>query len=352
MKQLFTISTILLLSSLSFAIDKDKIQINGYVSFEFEKQIEDEGNGDPKGSFDADLFDIVMNFRVSERLRASADFTWEHGSASEDSRGNLALEYGFLEYSVSDFFKVRFGKLFTPFGTYNEIHTAKPAFLSVKEASSTNKPERIIGEKAFRFFPRWGAGIGIRGDSYIAKKNFDYDLMFANGEQDSENPFEQDQNKFKSISGRFRIDLSDYFQIGTSFHFDKPADSLNQKITLQSHGVEMKVQSGNFEIVSEVLVGFRKANGEKVRQTGFFIEPVYYFENGVTPYFRFEFIDANSKIAKDFGTAYIFGANYEFSQGFMFKLENNFVKGEENTSLKDIPNKSYNEIKAAIVLGF
>ena len=80
-------------------IDPDQITINGYTSFEVEKQIEraSEGGGDPNLSFDADLFDLVFNFRVADKIRAAADMSWEHGAATEDGRGNVALEYGFSE---------------------------------------------------------------------------------------------------------------------------------------------------------------------------------------------------------------------------------------------------------------
>ena len=59
------------------------LTINGYASFEFEKMLSDEGRGDPNGSFDADLFDIVINVRPSKRMRVAADLTWEHGAATE-----------------------------------------------------------------------------------------------------------------------------------------------------------------------------------------------------------------------------------------------------------------------------
>ena len=120
-----------------------------------------EGGGDPNGSFDADGFDLGLNFHVSDKVRAATDLTWEHGAATEDNRGNVAVEYAFVEYTVSDLVKVRFGKMFTPFGVYNQIHTAKPTFLSRQGAGATNKPERIVVNAA-RFFPRWGSGIAFR----------------------------------------------------------------------------------------------------------------------------------------------------------------------------------------------
>src|SRR6185503_9424416 len=45
------------------------------------------------------------------------------------------------------------------FSLYNEIHTAKPLFLSVKEPVSTNKIEKM--GSTIRFYPRWGAGLAV-----------------------------------------------------------------------------------------------------------------------------------------------------------------------------------------------
>ena len=40
---------------------------------------------------------------------------------------------------MSDAVKLRAGKMFTPFGIYNEIHTAKPSIIILKEPNPTNK---------------------------------------------------------------------------------------------------------------------------------------------------------------------------------------------------------------------
>ena len=48
----------------------DKIKINGYGSLEFEKQLQENGKGDPNGSFDSDGFDLVLNVLPSERVRS------------------------------------------------------------------------------------------------------------------------------------------------------------------------------------------------------------------------------------------------------------------------------------------
>ena len=56
-------AAVLLTAQESSAQLSDRIRINGYSSFEFEKSISPDGRGDPNGSFDADLFDLVLPAR-------------------------------------------------------------------------------------------------------------------------------------------------------------------------------------------------------------------------------------------------------------------------------------------------
>jgi len=66
----FVVLSLVFISTQSHANQlSDKIQINGYSSFEFEKLLGDEGQGDPNGSFDADLFDLVLNIQATEKLK-------------------------------------------------------------------------------------------------------------------------------------------------------------------------------------------------------------------------------------------------------------------------------------------
>ena len=328
----------------------NNLTINGYSSFEFEKQISEEGNGDPNGSFDADLFDIVVNFQVTDAIRTSADLTWEHGAATEDGRGNVAVEYAFVEYAFNDLFKVRVGKMFTPFGIYNEIHTAKPAFLTVKEPASTNKTERILSN-GFRYFPRWGAGIAVRGDGLIRDHNFSYDVFVSNGDQDVTNPFEEDNNVEKAVTARFRFEPTDSLEIGNSFYYDKrTADSVDH---ITSYGLELRYQTRSWRLLAESAFGWlTPLDGPAVLQVGWYVQPSYEFRNGVSPYVRFEWLDSNRDTPDDQGYDLIVGVNYEVSPGFMLKLENNKYWGGSASSLAQFPGRGYNEVKAAVVLGF
>ncbi len=327
-----------------------KLTINGYSGFEFEKQLDEEGNGDPNGSFDADLFDLVLNFQVTDAIRVSTDLTWEHGAATEDDFGNVAVEYAFVEYAFSDMLKVRVGKMFIPFGIYNEIHTAKPAFLSVKEPASTNKAERIVDD-AFRFYPRWGAGIAVQGDGLIGDRGFSYDLFLSNGDQSETNPFEEDNNGAKAVTGRFRFEPTEALEVGTSFYHDQPdSDGVG---SLTSSGLELRYQARAWKLWAELDFGWLDPEeADEILQVGWYLQPSYEFDNGLTPYFRLERVDPSTDVANDHGYDVIVGVNYEVSGGFMIKFENNYFKGASESSLAGFPGAGYNEIKAAVVLGF
>jgi len=327
-----------------------KLTINGYSGFEFEKQLDEEGNGDPNGSFDADLFDLVLNFQVTDAIRVSTDLTWEHGTATEENFGNVAVEYAFVEYAFSDLMKVRVGKMFIPFGIYNEIHTAKPAFLSVKEPASTNKAERIVDD-AFRFYPRWGAGIAVHGDGLIGDRGFSYDIFLSNGDQSETNPFEEDNNGAKAVTGRFRFEPTEALEVGTSFYHDTPdSDGVG---SLTSSGLELRYQARAWKLWAELDFGWLEPlEGDNILQVGWYLQPSYEFDNGLTPYFRLERVDPSKDVAEDHGYDVIAGLNYEVSGGFMIKIENNYFKGASGSSLAEFPGASYNEIKAAVVLGF
>ena len=347
--------SLVLLSSLGIvqtltAQERDRFSINGYTSFEFEKLIDSEGNGDPNGSFDADLFDLVFNFYPTDKVRVAADITWEHGTATEDGFGNAAIEYGFVEYAVSDLLKVRVGKMFTPFGIFNEIHTAKPAFLTVKEPASTNKTERII-DGAFRFFPRWGVGVALRGDGVLKDKNFSYDLLIANGDQEETNPFEEDNNGAKAITGRFRFEPTETLQIGTSFYYDQVDFGGTDRIV--SDGIELDYQGDYIHVLAELVTGWRRSElGESTHQLGWMVQPSYHFENGMTPYLRVERVDPDLDVDSDHGYDFIVGLNIELSPGFMIKAENNYFRGATESTLSEFPGRGYSEIKMAVVLGF
>jgi hypothetical protein len=341
----------------------DSFRLDGYSSFEFEKMLSKEGNGDARGSFDADLFDIVVNWRGSEHLRVAADVTWEHGAASEDRRGNVALEYGFAEYELRDWARLRAGKMFTPFGIYNEIHTAKPAFLTVKEPLATNKNDKL--GSPMRFYPRWGAGLALLGNgSTPFGVAWDYVVAVTNGEQESTNPFEEDDNGQKAVQGRVRVQLLDQLELGVSGYRDSltepdpvtsdPGSGRTAQLSYGAHaiwrssfgpGVELEYVRGSLKPSSAAV-------GPKLSGQGATAMVWWTLEDRVTPYARVEWLDPNADVSKDGALLMLAGVNVRVPGGLVLKAELDRFDLQEANPEYGGGLGDYVELKAAVVVGF
>ncbi len=316
-----------------------QFRLAGYSSFEYEKSIIGDG-GDKNGSFDSDLFDLVLNFLPTNRVRIAADITWEHGTASEDNRGNAAIEYAISEFTLSSYLKFRVGKMFTPFGIYNEIHTAKPAMLSIKEPFSTNKNDKFGSEN--RFYPRWGTGAALLGASTLGEMDFDYILCLSNGENTETNPFAEDNNQAKAITGRVRADFSEYFKAGFSVYNDwitsgEQQFSIGSQLIFDHHFIGLEIES---------VYGFV---GDLDRW-GSSAMLFYYVNGALIPYVRFEHLDPDLSIDMDDAFLLVYGLNMQLEENYFLKIDLNTVSSLQNNLT--MGKSSYTEIKTSISVGF
>jgi hypothetical protein len=335
----------------------DRIRINGYSNFEWEYQLSnhDTGRGDKNGSFDADLFDLVLNFQPTDRLRVAADLTWEHGPATEDGRGNVGAEYAFAEYRIKDALRLRAGKMFVPFGIYNEIHTAKPATLIINESFATNKPEKL-GAPA-RFYARWGAGLEAVGQFHSGRVNGDYSLLLFNGESTAVNPFEEDDNGPKAVAGRVRLEPHPTLKLGASFYadritvYDDAGEDTGGRITQTAFGASLEWTPGPFGVELEWVGGQIPAGGtERVTTNGFSAVISRHVGARLTPYVQVQYLDPDKHVSDDAAKVYGGGLNVRVDTGCFVKLEvARFAAGAANTRLGG---KEYTQAAAAIAIGF
>jgi len=337
----------------SYAIQWDNVDMNGYFSFEYENQQSKLGNGDSNESFDLDLIDLVFNLKTAEKTRVSMDVTWEHGAATEDSQGNVAVEYAFIEHTISNKLKFKAGKFLIPFGIYNQIHTSKPAFLSVKESYATNKPSKILGSgNVNRFFPRWGTGLGASGHyDLVNDLNFDYDFLFTNGANATANEFEEDDNKSKALTTRFKFNLGTEYEIGLSTYND--ANLVND---LNSQSIHFISHISHLRFETEYITGKNTVVATNITkdQTGMSFQLSYDFANiNLISYFRYETIEPDKDVDNDMGYLKIIGINYLIDDSATFKFEYDIFTGESaSPGLNSLPGNEYAEVKAALVVGF
>lgn len=354
MKKLLLLFVSVSTALLSSAQIANNISIKGYTSFEFEYQTTDVGGGDRNASFDADLFDIVLNIQATPKLRVAADLTWEHGTATEENWGNAAVEYAFSEYTVNELLKIKAGKMFTAFGIYNEIHTAKPAFLTTKEPLSTNKNHKLGSD--LRFYPRWGTGIALLGKTNLGKLNASYVLQITNGSQENTNPFEEDDNMEKAIAGRIEISKRTDFKFGISGYtdqlteFDTSGTDNGQRTFLQSYGAYFIGNLKNLGVELEYVFGTINPTNSDVLMRQGFTTMLSYNHKRYTPYVRFEYLNPN--MSKTLCTASIIspGINIKIADGYFLKMQYNFIQSA--TLNADLNGVNYQEIQTALVVGF
>lgn len=357
------VAALLVVAAASRAGADDKFQINGYGSLEFEKQITDtsKGRGDKNGSFDADAFVVILNFTPSSRLRISSNLSWEHGPALEDLRGNVALEYAFAEFFVWDALKIRAGKQLIPFGIYNEIHTAKPLFLSVKEPFSTNKIDKL--GSAQRYYPRWGAGIELLGTGQVAGRDWDYVVLVTNGDQkvkamtaEFPNPFELDDNGGKSITGRVRFHPVKSITVGASLYYDSLEEfdaagiHTDKTTTLLSYGGQATWEGHHAGVELEYIRGYTK-NSAGLRDPRSGISAMVWANLGrVRPYLRYEGHDPDRSRPDNDATIVLGGINLQIEHWLFLKTEiDRVTAGAKNTRFKG---QAYTEFKGSISYGF
>jgi hypothetical protein len=334
----------------------DKLRVNGYFSLEFEKQFGDEGKGDPNGSFDADQVDLVINALPTDRVRLAADFGWVHGTDTEFDQGAAVLEYAFAEYTFADWLKARGGKMQTPFGLYNEIHNVKTLMMTVKEPYATTKNTSFGSE--FRFFPRFGTGLALLGNASVAG-DLDYVLMVANGEDIAGNPYEEDDNKTKSITARVRWSPAAGLDFGASFYtdtlseYDDEGEPTGGETDLMSYGAYAKYERGGLGIEVEGVSGtYEKSTDDEVARYGLTAMAYYRIAGRYAPYFRYEYLEPDTDVDDDQAALYIYGLNVQVSMGLVLKFEFDTVSAGENNDRFKGGNGDYTEFKAAVALAF
>lgn len=335
------------------AINLDHLTINGFLNFEILAEVDSRDTTSPDFYFKSDLFDLLFNFKVDDNMRATAELSWEHNSRMGEGIVTTDLGHAFIEHTFFDEFKLRIGKIQTPFGLFNELRRAKPAYLSVNVPASMVDPAALnCGARAF--YPQAGVGISILGDFiFDYNKNLEYSLYVANGIQDSAlNPFAADGNRFKAVTARLRFEVGGGFSLGKSFYLDKLVDK-NYK-WLFSDGYELQYTLGGFQLQAEGIIGtFKVTADSSLQQYGFYIQPSYGFDNGLVPYARFEYLSPPGEVINNYCLQSIFGIHYEINTWYMLKLEADYYYfGKNSLNRLQLGENSFTEIKSSLVLGF
>lgn len=350
-------ATVVLLSApSSFAFGDSNASIHGYMDLVYKQASEPEGifasnAGDPtNGSFDLRHFNFLMDVKILPELRVKGQIEYDHGPDTERGLGGIILEYAFGEYTVTDNLTIRAGKTLTPYGIYNELHDATPAFLSVDISESIYKSNMQGG---FAMFPKWSTGLAVVGQLPLLSglELIEYTLYIGNGESLlGTNDSQYDDNLNKGVGGRINFVGDDsIFEAGVSIYYGDKAvteDNLDERHLAAIFSIEANIDDINIHgeyAYSEL--------GEK-EQKAWYIQASYRFGR-LTPYIRYQTLDPQADVDNDEWNTILGGVNYSINDNLFLKLEwNEHSREDNNLGVIDEGNESFSEVRTALTLFF
>jgi len=336
--------------------NSEKIAIHGFGGWAYGNT---NGNhylfGSKEGDYDHSQFYLNINANPFERLSIIAQIGAMHG---EDGL-SFEFDYAFAEWTISDLFKLRFGKIKHPFGIFGEIFsvgTVRP-FLTLPQ--SIYGPHGYVG-KSYN-------GIGATGSVY--SKNgwgISYDIYWGQLKAETQIPnmvgyiIKQEAqylNDEVMIMEKDTVDL-----IGGRLILSTPLDGLSAGVSAysgedkqqeaagaggysgdqKSFGVHLEYLTANFWLRSEYLKHTMNATtGQTNLETisdCFYIEAAYRFLNHWQVAVRYDWsesdiIEIDESILPLFFQEYMkhkdisFGLNYWFQSNLVLKASYHIKSG-------------------------
>jgi len=344
------IGTSLPFFSLNFAeaFEKKDFKFYGYLDLNYTRF--NKNPGKKKDSFDGSQLNLLLDYSATENLILKSQF--EIGN-EEDTFRNLEkveTEYLFAQYFFSDALQVRGGTILTPFGIFNEIHNATPAFLTVEIPLNIYEADDRGG---FNFFSENNLGGSILGNYFFKSESFssweiNYSAYIGESDDiDSPDPMKIEGNPNKAIGAQLNVSPSDLLTFGFSFFSE---DDALFNLFSASHTTFLGsaiFNKNDFNLTFEAV--YSKLSGAE--QVAFFAQTSYLFKK-LSPYYRFEYTDPFLSQPDDQWKTHIFGLNYKLFKSAVLKSEINIHDTEKNNASITVNQESFNEVKAAIAIAF
>ncbi|MGK7344710.1 MAG: hypothetical protein ACNS63_02745 [Candidatus Nitrospinota bacterium M3_3B_026] len=337
------------------ALDLGMLKLHGYMDMRYTQATKDEGSEYPQatgmdnGSFNLLHFNLLMDVVIRPDLLIQSMVEFEHGPDTGRGHGSVILEYAFADYILANWLKLRGGKTLTPWGLYNEIHDASPAFLSV------NVPEMMYhadSKGGFPLIPKFTTGLALRGEVPTpGHHDIDYVLYAGNGEGlGSTNEAAFDDNVNKAAGGRLQFTTHDEsIQAGLSGFYGERAvtpDNLNE--WHWASVASLNVNLGRLNVRGEYGQSELGDRGEIT-----WYAQGSYRAGRYTPYLRYQTIDPDTDFGDDDWTSYLAGVNVRMNDNLFIKVEwNENRRGANNVEIINEGGEDFGQFRAAFTLFF
>ncbi len=233
---------------------------HGFLTLEAE--ISNRDSVGERGTFNLHHFNLMGSFLLDDKSRVFGEIEWEHGTDTNfEDRGETAgfvrLERAWFEYVFSDQVTLRLGKFLTPYGIYNEIHDAAPAFdTSILPTSIYGKHDTPFGPRQ-RFYAKFAIGAQLLGKIKVGQTHLVYHLLLANGR--GAKPFQQDDNGNKAVGLRL---ISEFHQAGVTLGYSLYTDrnGLVDDTRQTSHAWDLRWEFRRWRVGAELALSQLQAS--------------------------------------------------------------------------------------------
>lgn len=327
----------------------EKLLMNLYVTLAFESFT----HRDAK--FDASRVELFASGNLTPRLKAFTEIEFERTAKTSAGprQGEVEVEQGWLEYTINEAFKPRFGAILVPFGRFNLEHfdpvqalTDRPIFM--RRVIPVTWAEAGAG----------ATGTFFLGNTFLGKAleelALNYQVYAINGltnaisdtgTRDARGSFGTDNNSNKAVAGRLEFEFYRGGALGLS-GYHGTLDKLGHQI--RGFDVDWKFRKGPLELLGEyAFISPQGAvqNGSTTQKVpsslqGGYAQANYYFwpeflndtfwgrgflDPKFTAVFRYDFAriadDEDAGVGANREERWTIGFNYRPVPSYAFKIE-------------------------------
>ncbi len=233
--------------------------LGGYMDFMFRA---DENDGD--NGFDQTRFIPFIYSDISDRVKLASEIEFEHGGISEETDGEVKLEFATIDFLITDWLNWRGGLLLSPLGKYNLVHDSP-----LQDLTDRPMVDRLIIPTTLT-----DVGMGFFGSAYPSElSKLDYEIYVTNGvfhglDADGTSHFELDNgiretrndepfdnyNQSPAVVGRVTFSPFIGLEFGGSVHTSRYDENNENQLTISA--LDFAYQKGPFEFVGEGAYAF------------------------------------------------------------------------------------------------
>ncbi len=248
-----------------------KTIIGGYIDFSLTRC--QGGARDCRATleFDQERFVPFFYSQVTDRLSVAAELEIEHGGPqSNQSDGDIKMEFATIDYRFSDWFNLRGGIILVPIGRFNLVHDSPLNDLPLRPMVSRSILPSTFAESGLGFF-------GTVYPTQLSKIDYEFyvtngfdgrngQLRESNGTRGSRGSLSRDRNENKAIVSRISISPLLGVEVAGSVHHgqwnDESAIYNGEEHNLTLMAVDGNLQRGRFEIQGEAAWANIEGSGE------------------------------------------------------------------------------------------